>query len=393
MTPLRIGYISTGDVSNVSNWSGLVKNIHDALVTYGHIVQKIDHIDPPVPLGTKLRGWVSRLLFRTPYDYYRDVWLARAIARMAERKASNLSLDCLVSPGTRPVALMRTHLPIATWADATFHSLLNLYPQFSNISWDSIRQGHYLERQAHKNSTLIAFSSQWAADDALNYYGVAPDKVSVIPFGANCQSPFLTEIEAKAAVLRRIAMPFRILFIGIDWERKGGPLALKVLVELRRRGIDVELWIVGCTPFQESPPAGVRCFGHLNKSLPEDAAKLHQCLLDCHLFFMPSRAECFGVVFAEAAAYAMPSLATRAGGIPDAVADGISGFLFDHNSSPEVYAEMLMKFTKDTAFLMKFSMQAYHFHCSTLNWKSGAAKFTETLQMAGVSSTSFLKLS
>jgi glycosyltransferase involved in cell wall biosynthesis len=47
------------------------------------------------------------------------------------------------------------------------------------------------------------------------------------------------------------------------------------------------------------------------------------------LFVMPSRTETLGLVLMEAMASGCPVVACRAGGIPDAVEDGVTGFLFD----------------------------------------------------------------
>ena len=47
------------------------------------------------------------------------------------------------------------------------------------------------------------------------------------------------------------------------------------------------------------------------------------------LFVMPSKTETLGLVLMEAMAAGCPVVACRAGGIPDAVEDGVTGFLFD----------------------------------------------------------------
>jgi glycosyltransferase involved in cell wall biosynthesis len=47
------------------------------------------------------------------------------------------------------------------------------------------------------------------------------------------------------------------------------------------------------------------------------------------VFALPSRLEGFGLVYVEAAMYGVPSIATRVGGVPDAVHDGETGVLVD----------------------------------------------------------------
>jgi phosphatidylinositol alpha-1,6-mannosyltransferase len=68
-------------------------------------------------------------------------------------------------------------------------------------------------------------------------------------------------------------------------------------------------------------------------------------------FLLPSKAserdvESFGIVYVEAAARGVPSLASRAGGAIDAVADGISGILID-GAEPEDISEGIRRFCRE----------------------------------------------
>lgn len=380
MRSLKIGYVTTGSSSDISNWSGLVKNIRDALESCGHTIFDIDDIVASIPSFTRIQGWWTRFVLRQPYGYDRDLRLAQSFARQAERKLRDLDLDCIVSPRTYPTAMLNTSLPIVSWGDATFHALMELYPGYATLSAGSIRQGHELERRAMRQSTLLVFSSQWAADDAIRFYGADPSKAVIIPFGPNCTSPFDSMSVAKAAVTAKPATPFRMLFVGVDWERKGGPLALATLAELRQRGVNAELWIVGCRPFKDEPPPGVRCFGPLTKSKPEDMIQWNDCFRQCHVYFMPTRAECFGVVFAEAAAYALPSIATRVGGVPNAVADGVSGFLLEPDADAADYANQLEHLARNPIDLHQLSLNAWQHHSTKLNWAESVTTLTAHLQ-------------
>jgi glycosyltransferase involved in cell wall biosynthesis len=379
MRRLRIGYLTAGNSRDVLNWSGLAKHIRDALEDWGHDIQEIDSFLPKVPLKTRLRGWRSRFILRKPYGYDRDVKLARSFAKLAERKIANRSLDCIVSAQTYPATMLRTTIPVASWCDATFHALMGVYPGYAEISKDSIRQGHYLERNAIQRSCFLAYASHWAADDAITYYGADPAKVAVVPFGANCSSAFASREAAEFAVHCKPMTPFRLLFMGRDWERKGGPLAVRILAELRQRGVDAELWVAGCSPFTAEVPAGVKCFGYLDKSHVDDLATWRRCFRECHALLMPTRAECFGVVFAEAAAFGLPSIATRIGGVADAVGDQVSGFLFAPDEGPDPYVDTLQRLASDHGYYRQTAMSAYRHYVTALNWRTAAAKFTELL--------------
>jgi len=379
MRPLRIGYLTAGDSHDVLNWSGLAKHIRDALEGCGHDVQEIDGCYPKMPLTTRVRGWRSRFILKKPYGYDCDVELARRFARLAERKIADLFLDCIVSAQTYPAAMLRTNIPVASWSDTTFHALTAVHPGYAEISEDSIRQGHYLERNSIRRSCFLAYASHWAAADAIAYYGADPAKVAVVPFGANCSSAFASLDAAEFAVHSKPVTPFRLLFVGRDWERKGGPLAVCIVSALRQRGVDAELWVVGCRPFAAEPPVGVKCFGYLDKSRSDDLTVWRRCFRECHALLLPTRAEWFGVVCAEAAAFGLPSLATRIGGVADAVADQVSGFLFARDDGADPYVDELERLASDRGYYRQAAMSAYRYHLRALNWRTAASRFTDLL--------------
>jgi glycosyltransferase involved in cell wall biosynthesis len=57
--------------------------------------------------------------------------------------------------------------------------------------------------------------------------------------------------------------------------------------------------------------------------------ELAQAFASCDIFVMPSRTETLGLVILEAMASGLPVVAARAGGIPEIVKDGVTGYLFD----------------------------------------------------------------
>jgi glycosyltransferase involved in cell wall biosynthesis len=55
--------------------------------------------------------------------------------------------------------------------------------------------------------------------------------------------------------------------------------------------------------------------------------KLMDCYRRAALFVMPSYYETFGISCLEAMAFGLPVVATRAGGLPEVVEDGVTGLL------------------------------------------------------------------
>ena len=377
---MRIAYLTTGSATDPHNWSGLVSHIRSAIIDSGHSVVDVDQINAPVPLLTRIRGRLCRMLKMGAYGYDRDIGLARSFARRAELKLSGLDVDCIVSPRSYPIALLNTHLPVACWGDATYHALREIYPEHKWVARTSIRQGDYIEKRAFNRCVYMAFSSNWAMKDAVEYYGASPERCEVIPFGSNNSPVFDTEAAMLRSVAGRTLERFNLLFVGVDWKRKGGDIVLEAHLQLIGRGIPSHLTIVGCNPFESTPmPERVSCLGYLSKANPTHRALLHQAYSEAHVFFMPTRAECYGVVFAEAASYALPVLSTRTGGVADAVSAGDTGDLLEPESAASEYADVLQMWYSDRMKYEQLSKAAWVRWNTCLNWLVAGGHFLSGL--------------
>jgi glycosyltransferase involved in cell wall biosynthesis len=290
-------------------------------------------------------------------------------------------VDAVVSTGSLPVAFLETPAPLAIWADATYHSLRTTYPEYADYSRASIDEGDRVERAALTRASLICYASEWAADDAAGHYGIARQKIRVVPFGANCDSPFSDEPEAAAAVARRDWSVLRLVFVGVDWQRKGGDMAVTVARRLNETGIKTVLTVVGC-----QPPLGVKnlpfveCAGFLSKANLRDNDRLNTILLQSHFLLLPTVAECFGLVFAEASAYALPSVSRAVGGVPSAVLHGRTGLLLATDAGADAYCEALQPLLRDRDRYAAMCAEAYRDYATRLNWDVAGARFTAALR-------------
>lgn len=140
-----------------------------------------------------------------------------------------------------------------------------------------------------------------------------------------------------------------IVFVGVDWERKGGPELIAAYMALRKRLPDVTLTILGCNP-EVPADAGIQVLGR--RPLKELEEHFHAAACFC----MPSRLEPFGVVFVEAMQFGLPVVSTDVGDIPAIVRHGETGLvtpqgnvtalsdaLYDTLSSAERCREMGLK--------------------------------------------------
>jgi glycosyltransferase involved in cell wall biosynthesis len=113
----------------------------------------------------------------------------------------------------------------------------------------------------------------------------------------------------------------RILFVGSEFERKGGS---DLIEAARALGDKVELDLVtnGETP---PIPAGVRA--RIHKGLKPQSEKLVDLYRHADIFALPSRGDCMPQAVTEALGCSLPVVATRVGAIPEMVTDSVNGFL------------------------------------------------------------------
>ena len=363
---MNIAYVATYNARSLNAWSGTGYHIPKALEAAGASVTYVDALQERLELFFKAKQLVYRLGSKR-YLRDREPLILRGYARAVEARLTKLKPDVILSQGTLPVAHLRADLPVAIWTDATFAGIHDFYPHFSDLHPESLQQGHAAERSALDRCQLALFSSEWAARSAVESYSVSPEKLGVVPFGANFEvDPTPSEVTAR---LHNTDV-CRLLFIGVDWYRKGGDVALSTVRALRREGIKAELHLVGTQP-PDSLPDFVKVHGFLDKAAARSRAALRSLLLGAHFLLMPSRAECFGIVFAEASSAGLPSLASRVGGVPSAVQSGKNGQLFAPGAPPETYSRFILELLASPeryAQLVASSLKTYH---DKLNW--GAA--------------------
>jgi glycosyltransferase involved in cell wall biosynthesis len=138
--------------------------------------------------------------------------------------------------------------------------------------------------------------------------------------------------------------PLRLGFIGKDWRRKGLPFLLRVAEELERRGVSVRVVALGPPAADLQPHPLLERAGFVDKA--RDSRRFAQLVRSCHFGCLFSSAEAYGIGNLECLRLGVPVLASRVGGIPDTVRDGLA-CLFEPNSPPRAVADLLLSFVRD----------------------------------------------
>jgi len=155
---------------------------------------------------------------------------------------------------------------------------------------------------------------RWAAESLVSDYGVRAEKIEVVHPGVDTD---LFRPQERAALNEK---PIRILFVGGDFERKGGSDLLQAMLRL---GPDTHLHVVTTRPV--AVPAGISCSVHTG--LGPQSPELVSLYRSADIFALPSRGDCFPQAVAEGLACGLPVVATTVGAIPEMVREGVNGHL------------------------------------------------------------------
>ena len=270
-------------------------------------------------------------------------------------------------------ALRNCGLPVMV----TVHGLLREEKKQALLRKPSLKALYQFIVQSRDERTMLNAVPQAIVDtayveDMLQHYGLMNvPELHVIPQGID-EIFYTIHCNPKSHV---------ILCVGAIAPRKGHIYTVKMFNQLRARGIDAKLHIIGSLAdkayyellqqkISESP---YKADILLETNLPRE--ELLKAYAEAKLFVLHSREESQGIVFAEAMATGLPVVATKIGGIPYVVADGKSGLLCPY-ADVNAMTEMVAKLLTDETLRQHYSLAAREI-AKDYSWRGIAERIVE----------------
>lgn len=350
---MNIAFLSSLDPINILNWSGTLYYMY-------HSLEKKHNIT-----------WIGGKLFTEIVDFHhKNITPNEQTAFVPEKYASlfgkKLSdwfkheyYDLIVCRDYFFLAYLLTDIPIIYVADTTF-KLLNNYLNYTDFEFIALAEE--LERKAIHKATHIVYASEWAKNSAISDYQANPSRISVFEFGANIEEVPAFRISTSDN------STCNLLFIGRNWEWKGGDKVIEIYRTLKQRGISCTLTLIGSIPPEPLKDTDIHLYPYINKSTEEGRNKFTELLQQSHFLIAPTRFDCFGIVYAEVAAYGIPVLTSNVGGVSQAVHDGENGFLFPIDCSADYYVNRIIELYSDTVRYSLLRQTARKHYEKRLNW-------------------------
>ena len=225
-----------------------------------------------------------------------------------------------------------------------------------------------------KRYTRTIYCSEWIKQKTIEFYGTDPDTIDVVDFGANIPNPTNFNVATALDVCN-------LLFIGTVWKKKGGQKVLDAYHKLKNEGFPCTLTIIGSTPdTPQEPDENLTIIPFLYKSRPEDLERLCSILAKSHFFVLPTEYDAYGIVFCEASAYAVPSIASNVCGVSQPIKEGVNGYLMPPTATAEDYAEKIKTVFDNKEDYLNLRASSRNEFETRLNWDAWAKQVTRILE-------------
>jgi glycosyltransferase involved in cell wall biosynthesis len=376
---MKVGFAGRWNALDRSAWSGTYYHSYQAIKKYYSTelfcYQWPWHVREYLILHKQFQKLLHKkaaVEFLTGYAKY--------FSKQLEKDLLKRKVDVLFVPSApQLIAYCNTAIPIIYMTDATFFQLQGYYPLFNDIARYNINEGIAMDKIVFEKSAHCMVASNWTKQSAIKDYNISENKIAVVPLGAN-----MDKLPGANEIIKEKFISCRLLFLGVEWERKGGQIALDTFYRLKKDGMPVHLTIIGCVPpgFDRDSYTdnGITVIPFLNKQNKEEAAQLYKILLQSNFLLLPARAECAGVVFCEASAFGLPVITTDTGGITTYVEDGINGFALPLDAIAEDFAAKIRElFANQDAYLQLCTSARRKFE-KELNWDSWGRSFNAIIK-------------
>ena len=301
--------------------------------------------------------------------FYFDPAYRRALTRTA-RSVPVTSPFCLQIGHMFSLPTVFPNIKCISYHDGNLSELLNSGVGIEGVSRNRIDQALHYEEETAQQMTAVFTFSEYLRQSFIHDYHVPAERVFQVGGAVNFS-------EIPSAALNKDYTLNRLLFIGTEFKRKGGPQLLEAFAIVRQTIPSAELHIVGPHTLDNIPP-GVIFHGHLSKTDPAQSAKLEVLFHTCTLFVLPSLYEPFGIAPLEAMLYQMPAIVTNAWALRECVTPGINGELVEKGNAEDLAAK-ITQLLSDPDRLAVMGQQAREIGLNRYTWPAVANGISQTL--------------
>ncbi|HJU44117.1 MAG TPA: glycosyltransferase family 4 protein [Vicinamibacterales bacterium] len=379
---MNILFLAEGNADSWRSWSGTAKSLVDHMRAAGHTVHTADvELYGPnrwaaaaATFAPERNRWGSRYrLNRLPF-YLRSRQAKRHLESYRGR------VDAVLQIGATFRAVDDTSIPYFMYCDSNIrmaqHGAKSGYSDGTVLTSSELQAIAGRETAVYRGAAAIFPLSERVRRSFIDDFGIPGDRVRAIYAGPN----FEPDRVAAAPRSRAGSHPPTVLFVGLQFHRKGGDLLVESFRRVRERVPDARLLLAGVpVGFVEGP--GIECLGDLNKNTTEGAEALAAAYAGADVFALPTRYEPFGIAFIEAMHFGLPCIGPRAWAVPEIIADGDTGFTVAVEDI-DALTDRLLRLLTNPELARTMGAAAQDRARSLFTWPHVVARMTETMTAA-----------
>ena len=247
--------------------------------------------------------------------------------------------------------LKRSDLTIFRYIDMTLQQFFQ-YGSYAHLKLN--KRIWTAERRSYERADAVFCCTEWARRSVIDDYGIPPAKVTVSRSGANLDFDLVERLQASPP---RVTLPaeLRLVFIGVDWRRKGLAKLAGAVDILRERGLPASIVALGPEPEQIRHLTCVEAWGLFDKA--GRMAEFVEVMTSSAFGALWSTAEGLPNSLMEALALGVPVLTSDIPPIRSGLSEA-TGIMLDVDAEPEVIATALEAVWTDPARYITMREQA-----------------------------------
>jgi glycosyltransferase involved in cell wall biosynthesis len=376
--PLNILLLCEGDAETRDSWSGTSKSLVGSLRADGHNVfcGDVDLYGLTRVAGLaatwaprRFHWWARYHLGRVPFELR-----SRRAKKHIETFRSRIDLILQIGATFEPRG--REGVPYVLYCDGNARLAergeTGGQAEVTALRYDELKRVIEREQEIYREAAAIMTLSEHLRTSFIEDFCIPSGKVIAVGAGPNTNlTPTLPEESGRANVPT-------ILFVGRNFERKGGPLLLKAFAAVQKQVPDAHLLIVGPPALKVDQP-GVTCLGFLSMDDPSGRERLQAAYGRAHVFCLPTKYEPFGLVFVEAMLFALPCVGPRAWAVPEIIVHGETGLIVPPDDQTAL-ADALIRLLSNQQYAQELGEAGRRRALERFSWKVVARRIQGVLR-------------
>lgn len=285
---------------------------------------------------------------------HNNPWAFNVRSKMAEGIIKNIKMDIdlIYQDGAMFKPGINHDIPFVSYHDCNIalSSKGGQYAHGSHYKGKGLDETFTQEKNLYQDAKVIFTMSDWLKNSLVEDFDINEAKIKTVYAGTNLKiKEFEKKYDGKT-----------ILFVGKNFERKGGNVLLDAFKIVKKEIRNARLLIVG--PNININEDGVDVKGHIRSK-----HELEEYFTHASLFVLPSLFEPFGIVFAEAFSYKLPCIGNDICAMPEIIEEDKGGYLVTPND-PSQLADRMITILKDEGLARSMGAFGFNKARNVFNW-------------------------